>query len=264
MKKNKSWYSVILSVLMVWFMIVLTSWIFLLVLWENKDTKAMEYYLKSFAWAEWAVEIALLKAKKYNYSFSEKLNIWDNLSKALFRWWSNLYNFNKDVFISYDLDATSNEVIDKKLKSQDFDIIPLFYYDSNWNYIWIKDIITEKLTNQIVWNIVWEDNWISWIWNINNTSKWNYKTISGPNISFSEEKVWDFLNNSKKNYLILHNTSNDDLIYNIKTINPSELLTKDISYIIWTWEVWWYKQNLKVSIDNSQYLNLLKYSIFSN
>jgi hypothetical protein len=49
MKNNKSGYSVILSILMVGFMLVLTSGVFMLVLSENKDTKAMEYYLKAFA-----------------------------------------------------------------------------------------------------------------------------------------------------------------------------------------------------------------------
>lgn len=264
MKNNKSWYSVILAVLMVWFMIVLTSWVFLLVLWENKDTKAMEYYLKSFSRAEWSVELALLKAKKYNYSYSEKLVRWDNLSKTLFRD-NSLFKFNKDVFISYDLDATTSNIENKILAPLEFDIIPLFSYNSNWDYVAVKNIKSENLNDDIVFNIIWENSWISWVWNINNSKNWNYKTVdSNWEVNYEEKNIGDFLNISTKNYLILHNTWNNEVKYNLKSINPNEFLTKAKSLIIWSWEVWWYKQNLRVTIDNSKYLNLLKYSIFSN
>ncbi len=263
MKQNNSWYSVILSILMVWFMLVLTSWVFLLVLWENKDTKAMEYYLKSFAWAEWAIEIALLKAKKYNYSYSDKLEKWQPISKVLFRG-TDLYHFNKDVFISYNLDATSNEVINKKLQAGKFDIIPLFYYNQNGEEKKVTNIELFWQVQDVVWNIIWEDSWISWIGNVRNNTPGNYKIISWTNVSYEKKLVWDFLKSSEKNYLILHNTTATDIDYNLRAPNPWELITKEASSIIWTGEIWGYKQNLRVIINSSEYLNLLKYSIFSN
>lgn len=263
MQKNKSWYSVILAILMVWFMLVLTSWVFLLVLWENKDTKAMEYYLKSFAWAEWSIEIALLKAKQFNYSYSEQLNKWAPISKVLFRrdW---VYNYNKDVFISYNLDSTASEINAKNLQWWKFDIIPLFYYDINWSYKKVKNIKLEWVNSEVVWNIIWENSWITGVGNFTNITDWNYKTISWFNVSYTKKRVWNFLNDEEKNYLILHNTSLNDVNYNLISLNSWEYLTKEASYIIWSWEVWGYKQNLRVMINNSEYLNLLKYSIFSN
>lgn len=265
MKYTNTWgYSVILAILMVWFMLILTSWVFLLVLWENKDTKAMEYYLKSFAGAEWSIELALLKAKKYTYSYSEELSRWTPLSKVLFRGNGELYNFNKDVFISYDLDATASEMKEKYLASGKFDIIPLFYFDILGNNKKVTQLKLEWINQEVVWNIIWETGWISWVWNFTNATEWNHKTISGNEVSYSKEKVGDFLSNSINNYLILHNTSNTEVYYNLFSLMPGEFITREASYVVGTGEVWWYKQNLRVKIDNSQYLNLLKYSIFSD
>gem|GEM_PF-4057658 len=55
----------------------------------------------------------------------------------------DLYNFSKDVFISFHLDATGNEIVDKILGSGKFDIIPLFYYDRNGN---LKKVTQLQLT----------------------------------------------------------------------------------------------------------------------
>jgi len=261
-KSNNSWYSVILAILMVWFMLVLSSWIFLLIMQESKDTKAMEYYLKAFAWAEWSLELAMLKAKKYNYSYDEKLQNNSSLSKVLYGSWE--YKKTKDVTISYDLSSISNEIKDKNLKSAEFDIIPLFHYDINGNYKKVTNITISWLNADIVWNIIWEREWISWIWNFSNTSNWNLKTISSWVVSFSSKSIWDFLQTSEKNYLILHNTSPNNITYTLNSLVEWEFLTKEITQIIWSWEVWGYKQNLRVNINNSKYLNLLKYSIFSN
>ncbi len=262
-KYNNSWYSVILAILMVWFMLVLTSWIFSLVMVENKDTKAMEYYLKAFAWAEWSLELAMLKAKEYNYSYSERLTISDEESKVLY--YSNSFNKNKDVTITYDLNANSSEIRDKTLSSWEFDIIPLFYLDNSKNYKKVKNIVISGLNDDVVWNIVWENGWITWVSNFSNTTNWNYRTISSDwSVNFSNMTIWKFLEDSEKNYLILHNVSGNSVNYTLKSLNEWEYITKDASYIVWSWDVWWYKQNLRVKIDNSKYLNLLKYSIFSN
>ena len=52
MKKNninKSWYSVILSLLLIGFIMVLSIWIFRLILNEMKNNRAMWDYIKSYA-----------------------------------------------------------------------------------------------------------------------------------------------------------------------------------------------------------------------
>lgn len=261
--KNNSWFSVILAILMTGFMLVLTSWVFLLVLAENKDTKAMEYYFKSLEWAEGGLELAMLKAKQFNYSYDEILSTSNPISKVLFEDQSN-FNKNKDVIITYNLSSITSEVINKKIEIWKFDIIPLFSYDNNWIYQKVKNISVTWLNSDTVWNIVWNNSWISWTWNFINITEWNYKTISWNNVSFEKKSIWDFLNSSENNYIILHNLSSMEIMYSLKSLNDWEYLTKDNTLIISSWENWWFKQNLRVSIDSSNYLNLLKYSIFSN
>lgn len=254
MKKysNNSWYSVILAVLMVWFMLILTTWVFNLVFSSSKDTKAMEYYHKAYAWALWAVELGLLKAKQYSYSYSTQ----EDLKLE----WSMR---NPDVSISYELDATTDEINSRELKTWEFDIIPLFVLDENKSEQKITNIEVSGLNDNIVWNIVWKNWGISGVWNISNSTEWNYRTILWQNVSFETKNVWEFLSISELNYLILHNVSSSDIYYNIKSLESEEFFTKTNALLIWTWELGEYKQNIRVEIDSWKYLNLLKYSIFS-
>lgn len=263
---NKSWYSVILALLMTWFMLVLTTWVFSLVLRESKDTKAMENYLKAFAWAEWSLELAMLKSKNYSYSIDHSIphDINDkSIVLAQNPLQKNLFHKAKDVFISYDMNSLAND-IDKDLWVGKFDIIPLFSYDSDGNLNKITNLSLSTNSQELVWNIVWESTWISWMWDFVNSTNWNYKTISWVNVSFSVNSVWNFLNNSNKNYLIIHNASSSLVNYNLRALNSWEYFTNFLTNIIASWEIWWFKQNIKVNINSSEYLNLLKYSIFSN
>lgn len=261
--KNNSWFSIILAMLMTWFMVVLTTWIFLLVLAENKDTKSMEYYFKSSEWAEGWLELAMLKLKQYNYSYDEKVDSSNNLSKVIFQN-QNSFNKNKDVLVTYDISWVTSEIIDKKVEVWGFEIIPLFSYNNEWIYSKVKNISITWLNTDVVWNIVWKNSWISWVWNFISTTEGNYKTILWNNVSYEKKSIWDFLALEDNNYLIIHNVSSWDISYTLKSLNPWEYLTKDKSLIVSSWEIWWYKQNLRVTIDASEYLNLLKYSIFSN
>lgn len=260
---NNKWYSIIVALFVVGFLMALTSGIFLLILRENKDTLSMEYQLKWFAAAEWAVEVWLLKAKQNNYSYSEKIEDGDPLSKVFFE--DPNQRTGRDVALKYDIDGTANEISDKKLWPWEYNIIPLFYFDKFGVQIKVTNIVTYWLTNNIVWNIVSSESWISWLDNFNNWTKWNQKLLSETmDTAYKETLVWDFLEKYKDNYLILHNTWNTLVRYSVEIPNPGEKLTTDNISIIWTWEIAWYKQNLKVSINSSEYLNLLKYSIYSD
>lgn len=258
MKKNNSWYTIILSILMVWFMLVLTSGVFALVMWENKDTKAMEYYLKAFAWAQWANELAMLKAKQNNYSYSKEISnsLADNESILLSSDSLDKSNFNKnkDILISYKIDATSTWIINKSVDRWEFEIIPLFTTNP---YKKTKDITVTWLNSDVVWNILSNSGWLSWVWNFSSWSIWNLKLES----SYESKSVWDYLIENENNYLILHNASSWTINYSLSS--PTDDITKDITYIISSAEVWWYKQNIKTEIQTSKYLNLLKYSVFS-
>lgn len=257
MKKNNSGYSVILAILMTGFMIILTSWIFLLVLGENKDTKAMEKYLKSSDAAEGSLELAMLKSKQYNYSKDDELTSSDSLAKVFYG------DENKDALMTYSLEGISSQVVDKTLSNGEFDIVPLFWYDKNGAYSQVRNLLLTWLNSDVVWNIVGENSGMSGTGSFSNVTKWNYKTLQSGNIAFERKTVWDFLASSTQNYLILHNLSGNNVTYNLKSLNDGEFLTKDISHIIASGEVAWYKQNLQVNIHSSEYLNLLKYSIYS-
>lgn len=251
---KKWWYSVVLAVMMVWFLLVLTSWVFWLILWESKDTKAMENYLKSYQASEWWIELALLKAKNSNYSIDEKIS--DNSSISKIYWNNNTFSKNKDVTLNYDLQTTSTWIIDKTLSWAEFDIIPLLNMKSP------KFSITTWVDTNIVWNIVWNNSWISWTWAFDKNTTWNYKTIQDSGeLYYTKKSVWDFLNTSSWNYLIIQNVSTSDIKYSFISTDL-EKFTSSETKIISSWKIAWYKQNLRLTIDNWEYLNLLKYSIF--
>jgi len=259
--KNNSWYSVILALLMVWFMMILVVWVFRLVLVESKDTFAMENYLKAFAWAESSIELALLKAKQNDYSInfevSQDQNSW--ITKVLAEDRSNFFP-TRDVKISYELNSASNSV-EGDLDPWSFKIIPLF-----WNWIFVKNLTVSNINDEVVWNILSEEGWISWTGDFDNSNDWNYRTISWNEVSFTNKNIWDFLNDNSdtnKMYLILNNTW-DFSVDNYKVLSWDwEYLTNVITTIIWSWEIWDYKQNLRVKLNSWEYLNLLKYSLFS-
>jgi len=264
-KTNNSGYSIIIAILMVWFMLVLTTWVFSLVLSENKDTKAMENYFSAFAWAEWRIELAMLKAKNYGYSYSEEKNHGINDFSVLLSsnpLSSSSFHKAKDTFISYDLASTSTWILSKEVKNWEFDIIPLFHYTYTGAYKKITDLNLTWVSGDVVWNIVWNDWWISGTDDFYNSTSWNYKTVtSSGELSFTWKTVWDFLWESEKNYLIIHNVSSSSINYGLTS---SWFFTNYETKIIGSAEKWWYKQNLKITIKTSEYLNLLKYSIFSD
>lgn len=264
MKQNsQQWYSIVLALLMVWFMLMLTTGVFVLVMSENKDTKAMEHAIKAFAGAEWSVELGLLKSKEYGYSISDRLEISNPLSKTLQRNGVS-WNHNKDVVITYDIDATAQSIENVTLPGGEFAIIPLFSYGSDWLQIQVKNISLIWVNSQVVWNLIGESSGMAWVWDFQNYSTGSMKTIATDNeIAYSDATVESFLETSDNNYLILHNTWFSDVFYNVNSLNTGEKITKDITTILGSGEVAWYKQNLQVKLDNSQYLNLLKYSIFS-
>lgn len=249
---NKKWYSVIIAVLMVWFMLILSLWVFSLILKESKDTKMMESYLKAYQAAEWGVELALLEAKVNNYNLSV------NENSEVFKSSTSL-NPIKDPKLNYKIESQTNKLEDKQIVSWKFHIVPL----SRVNKFKLESNNPQKL----VWNIIWEKKWISWVWNIDNLTNWNLKTISNTfDIALNESKnVYDFLssNNEEDKYLILNNLDTTNSIkYNLVSLN-AEKFVKDKTQIISSAEVNWFKQNLRVEVNNLEYLNLLKYSIYS-
>ena len=265
---NKSWYIVIIVLFVVWFLLVLTTGILNLVLRELKDNRWRESYLKAYYWAEAWQELALLKVKQAWYSYYDKINhdinnksiiLSENPTKI------NDFKRNKYAFISYDLNSKTDSYSWALLPLW-YDIIPLFYLTWSLNTLTekkVKDLkllVTSGTPSDLSWNIVSKDSWISWIWNFNKKTIWKWRKSD---LSFLEEEIWSFLSNNNSNYIILFNSNsspNSEIKYNISSSLP---FTKPRTEIISSAQIGNYRQNLKTNLDNTEYLNILKYSIYS-
>ncbi len=268
MKKiNLNWYSVVISLLLIWFIMVLSIWIFRLILNEMKINKAMWDYIKSYAWAESAQELALLDIKKKWYWYYSKIedNV-NNKSVLLSRNFLNksLYHPKKDVLISHSNDGKVNSYTWNILPLW-YDIIPLFFIDDLWEHKvnWISFSILSGDIPSLSWNIVSNDSGISWVWEVwiwieKKTNLWELGITL-------DVLVNDFLFSNNTSYLVLFNSWNSwDINYKLTSNNSTEFFTKPRLDILSSWETWDYKQNLKTRVDNTEFLNILKYSIYSN
>lgn len=268
MKKiNLNWYSVVISLLLIWFIMVLSIWIFRLILNEMKINKAMWDYIKSYAWAESAQELALLDIKKKGYWYYSFIQSdVNNKSVLLSRNFLNksLYHPKKDVLISHSNDWKVNYYT-WNILPLGYDIVPLFYIDDSWEHKvnWISFSILNWDTNSLSWNIISNNSGISWIWEV---SKWVEKKVNSDQLNIVlDVLVNDFLTINNTNYLVLFNSWNSgDINYKLETTNNTEFFTKPRLDILSIWEIWDYKQNLKTRVDNTEFLNILKYSIYSN
>lgn len=265
---NKKWYSVIMSLLLIWFILLLSIWIYRLVLNEMKNNRAMWDYIKAYAWAESSQELALLEIKKYWYWYDWKIEDTINNKSVLIsknNLDKDLFHPIKDVLISYSNDWKVNS-FDWLLRPLNYHIIPLFYIDDDFLEKKVNniDIIINSWNNSnLAWNIVWKFSWISWLWI---PLFWSEKKINSSwEFVYSQKNISEFLPYSTLNYLVLFNSWNSEPIeYRLKSIDTSEYFTKPELTIISTWEVWKFKQNLRTTVNNSEFLNILKYSIFSD
>jgi len=268
---NKWWYSIIVSVMIIWFLMVVTAWVFNLVLLELNDTRWSSNYLKAYSAAEWAWELALLKIKEKWYAYYDSIK--DDINNRSIVLSDNPLDKNsfkksKESYISYDFNYRVNEY-DWDLAVAGYDIIPLFYLEDN---VWwfakeykVDDISLELIdwdNSKLAWNIIWEKRGIAWIWAFNKNSPWEWRDTSWV---YFKEKIWEFLSNSKTNYLVLFNIDPDNNIsYKLESVDPDKYFTKPRTDIITSAQIWKYRQNLKISLDNTEFLNILRYSIYSN
>ena len=276
MKNNKNAFSSVIALLMVGFLLVLTTWVYNLVLKELVDNRAMWNYIKASNWARSAWELALLDIKENWYAIDSNIeNTINNKSILLSKKPLNISNFNwnQDVKISYNI-WTKVSSYGWNILPLWYDIIPLFYIESSTNIE--KKALKLRLemllnTSDLVWNIVSKDSWISWVGEFDFDTSWKRRNVDLSvsdfwKLSFETSTIIDFLNevSNSQNYLILFNSSKTQNIdYTLTSLNSGEFFTKPKTQIITSWEIWWYKQNLRIDFDNNDYLNGLKYSIFS-
>ena len=270
---NNSGYSIVISLLMVGFLIVVTSWVFNLVLWELNDNRGRENYLKAFAAAEGAQELALLQIKKQWYGYyGDKATVTE--SDAI----SNLLAEDpldikpaRDPIISYNLDSKTSSY-SETLTPLQYAIVPLFVLDdstpnSRPNFVesdWTNGALSfllDTTSNELIWNLLSEDGGMSWVWGFSEIDK---STLSKASSVTPDYSVDDFIrdNVGKLNYLILFNSDPvNDIIY---TLTSNREFTKPETTIISSAQVWKYKQNLSTTLNNTEFLNILRYSIYSN
>lgn len=271
MKKNKKAYSIIIALLMVWFLLVVVVWVFNLVLKELNDNRWMWNYIKAFFWAEAWQELALLQIKEKWYGYSDKIDLSINNRSIILSdnpADTSLFKWNNDVLVSYDIPVKTNSYT-WILSPMWYDIIPLYYL--SWVTIPIEEKINDLDFNiiqwnsaDLVWNIIWKDSWFSWTWAFDGEKFVDIKSILSNEFVIENKNIKDFLNSSTTNFLILLNSGVSDLTYNLSSVNINKYFSKPRTKIFSSSLVWNYRQNLSTDFDNTEYLKILKYSIYSN
>jgi len=245
--QDTPWYSIIASIMMIGFLLVLTTSTLNLVLQEMKDGRWRQNYLKAFAGAEWGLELALLKIKQEWFWYDE-----DNFSGAL------LWNTNLDATIWYDFESKVS-VFSGNLDPYTTDIIPLFWTDASGTTFSTSGINFVSLSPDMSWNIIGNRVWISWVWDFISSDIFSSKSIG----AFVDISVNDFLLTNTGSYITLYNASSTPALYTISWNGWEPFFSKPRSDIYSTARVWKYSQNLKTVVDNTEFLWVLKYSIYS-
>lgn len=254
---EKSGYSIIAAVLMIGFLLVLTTSTLNLVLQEMRDGKGRQNYLKAFYGAEWALEYGLLQIKHKGFGYDD--NDSDDISEIL-------WDTRQDPSVSYTFESAVS-TYSGILNPGDTEIIPLFWIDSTSEIKSIKNINLQQESGSFVWNIIGQDSGHSWVWafdsNTSLTAKWVQEaawTLDQKEFTKTTETIQEFLKNNTGSYLMVYNPYDTDTAF---TLSSSEEFTKPVADIISSAQVWKYKQNLKTSVDNTEFLGILKYSIYS-
>lgn len=267
---EKKWYSVIISILLIGFLLILTIWVFTLVMKEFNDNKWLWDGIKAFAWAEASQELALLKIKEKWYGIWDKIEhaistgsilLSDNPSDTA------IFQPQKDAFISYDLNVLAEiqgweYSYQASLEWNEYSIIPLFYEDqvNGLSFVRNYNLIIWWTPDELVWNLIsgQDGMWNIWsdIWN----GKW--KSINASwEAQFFTSTVSTFLSSRNNAYLILFNSWNSPMSVTIKS---ADKFSKPKTKILSSAQVWKNRHNLETEYDNTKFLNMLKYAVFSN
>jgi len=259
-KNNNSWYTILVTLMIIGFLIVLTTWILNLVFRELNDNRWWSKYLQSYAWAEWSMELALLKIKQNWYGVYDKKVDLDILESP-----------KSKIKISYDLNSKTDSY-NWILSSFEQVVIPLFYLswstEIKTNNIELKVLNDHEFidSSKMAWNIVSENwDWIWWNSQVSSLTKANGRNKNGLfiwDIKINGNGSENFLKKYNKNYLIIINLNPDNnLEYKLSS---TWFFTKPVSRIISSATTWKYRQNLETVLDNTEFLSILKYSVFSN
>lgn len=260
---NKSWYSIIIAIFVIWFLLALTSSILKLVIVELNDNRGVYNYLKTHYATMGAGEMVMMKIKDNWYWYYEKINF--DKSNPI----SNILNIDweKNPIISYDINSKVKEY-DWSISPLSYDVIPLFYIENNGSWVLIDMDLSSTWSNlwDLSWNIISSNWWLSWEWWFTLNSEWYLKQLDqNSDFLIDTKSIWDFLseNNNNFNYLVLFNSSENTTInYNLDW--KWGFFTKPRTEIAVSSKIWSYKQNISIKYDNTEYLGMLKYSIYND
>lgn len=270
MKRQKSWYTILIVLFVVGFLLVLTSWVFKLVLQELNDNRGRGDYLKAYYGAESWIEWALYNIKKFDYWYSDEIDLEKNNRSIILSenpLSESSFNPKKDTLTSYNID-TKVQTYSQTLKSWEHILFPLYTIDTNGitkKTLNIQLTVPSGSKTSLVWNIIGHENGLAWSDEFQNSTLGAYKTVdTNWNLRFERKQIGEFLSTSNDNYLLLFNSDPiSDLTYEVISTGDN-YFTKPIWEIEASWKIGSYKQNIRLSLNNSEFLNILKYSIFSN
>ncbi len=259
MKKNKKAYSIIIVILTIGFLLVLSISVFNLVLREMQENRWNEDYLRAYAWAEWAMEIALAKLKDKWYWFDKDIDSSNSWSKVLT--FDSVFQKWKDPTINYNMDVKtasySGTLNSAKTETGSFSIIPLFYIEES-SILKTDDIKLSWVNADLNWNLIWSWASISWTGVFDSSTKWVWKDSDN---NYIEITIKDFLLDYSPAYLMLFNTGDFGTDFSLES---EDFFAKPIWEISSSVSVGKYRQNISTKIDNTEYLKMLKYSIYWN
>ncbi len=238
---------------MIGFLLVLTTGSLNLVMQEMQDGRGRQNQIKAHAAAEGAMELALLQIKEQGYGF------WDDVQDSDILW-----DTKKDAKISYTYDGRVQSY-SGSLDPGGVDIIPLFWIENTGTQHPIDDItfdITSSST--LYWNIITENGGVSGSGSFDEGDTKDVKTLSWDAFSLTPKTISQILRIWDTNYLMVVNPWEDTESYLLKTTpwnynfftTPRETIESSAT-------VWKYTQNIDTSLDNTEFLWILQYSIYS-
>ena len=288
---NTSWFTLLVTIGVIGFLLVLLTGVFRVVLYELRDTRNMDNFIKSKSAAEAWEEIALLKLKE-----REKTQLWFGYQdEAIFEeseagiqgMLTDLnanYNPAKDVQLQYKIDSAASSY-SGTLQVGESHIIPMFTTnESSYN---INKTSQPKLrimkngsiigwdeSKKVVWNLLGTQSgtgvaWLSWVWQFDSSSKFDAKKtieeVDGDErkIIFkieSDKSIQELIDESEYSYLAILNAWSEEMGYQIDS-NWWDF-TKPFTKIVASGKVWNVKQNLEIEIDQSKYFDVLKYALY--
>ena len=247
---NKDWYAIISAILIIGFLLILTVWWFQLVLQEVYDGRGKQNYLKAYAAAEAGLELALYEVRDKGYAYFEERPFsvdifWDSLRNAQysfeFLWKVDSYTWN--------------------IAAAWVDIIPLFWIDSDEEIHRVSTWLHLEASAEIAWNVLWEEVWVWGSWGFDWATAIDKKELEeAGSFTLINSDLNSFLNTPEIKYLLIINTWSEAQEY---TLTSPTFFTLPRHDIISSWKVGNFTQNIRTHLDNTDFLWLLRYSIYA-